>query len=100
MRFCLIRSRLSRPRTVFTILLLGAGVARGQNQPSALRSDLDQAIQLALAHNHALRAARTQIQQSRAEDMTASLPAEPRAHLLRAVPAYLQLDRLYHQLPA
>jgi len=77
MRFCLIRSRLSRPRTVFTILLLGAGVARGQNQPPALRIDLDQAIQLALAHNHALRAARTQIQQSRAEEITASLRPNP-----------------------
>src|SRR5436309_2663403 len=77
MRFCLIRSRLSRPRTIFTILLLGAGVARGQNQPPALRIDLDQAIQLALAHNHALRAARTQIQQSRAEEITASLRPNP-----------------------
>ena len=77
MRFCLIRSRLSRPRTVFTILLLGAGAARGQNQPPALRVDLDQAIQLALAHNHALRAARTQIQQSRAEEITASLRPNP-----------------------
>jgi len=76
MRFCLIRSRLSGPRTVVTILLLGAAV-RGQNQPPALRVDLDQAIQLALAHNHALRAARTQIQQSRAEEITASLRPNP-----------------------
>src|SRR5437899_2500894 len=54
MCFGLIRCRFSRPRTVvFTILLLGAAV-RGQNQPPALRVDLDQAIQLALAHNHAL----------------------------------------------
>jgi len=57
-------------------LLLGAAV-RGQNQPPALRVDLDQAIQLALAHNHALRAARTQIQQSRAEEITASLRPNP-----------------------
>ena len=77
MRFCLIRSRLSGPRTVVTILLLGAAAGRGQNQPPALRIDLDQAIQLALAHNHALRAARTQIQQSRAEEITASLRPNP-----------------------
>ena len=77
MCFGLIRCRSSRPRTVvFTILLLGAAV-RGQNQPPALRVDLDQAIQLALAHNHALRAARTQIQQSRAEEITASLRPNP-----------------------
>lgn len=42
-----------------------------------MKIDLDQAVQLALAHNHALKAARTQIQQSQADEITASLRPNP-----------------------
>jgi outer membrane protein, heavy metal efflux system len=42
-----------------------------------LRISLDQAIQLALQHNHALLAARTTIQQSEAEEITANLRPNP-----------------------
>jgi outer membrane protein, heavy metal efflux system len=42
-----------------------------------MRIDLDQAIHLALEHNHALKAARTQIQQSRAEEITAAIRPNP-----------------------
>ena len=38
---------------------------------------LDQAIQMALQHNHALQAARTTIQQSQAEEITANLRPNP-----------------------
>jgi outer membrane protein, heavy metal efflux system len=38
---------------------------------------LDQAIQLALEHNHALRATRTQIQQNQAQEVTASIRPNP-----------------------
>lgn len=42
-----------------------------------MKVDLEQAIQLALAHNHALKAARTQIQQSQAEEITAAIRPNP-----------------------
>lgn len=41
------------------------------------RLDLDQAIQLALAHNHALQAERTLIQQNQAQEITANLRPNP-----------------------
>jgi cobalt-zinc-cadmium efflux system outer membrane protein len=42
-----------------------------------MKVDLEQAIQLALAHNHALKAARTQIQQSQAQEITAAIRPNP-----------------------
>src|ERR1700733_1999719 len=53
-------------------LLVGAG--RGQN---TTRITLDQAIDLALAHNHSLRATRTQILQNQAQEITANLRPNP-----------------------
>ncbi len=50
--------------------------AAAQTQAPAIIS-LDQAIQLALQHNHALQAARTTIQQSQAEEITANLRPNP-----------------------
>lgn len=49
----------------------------GQQAAPATSIDLDQAIQLAIAHNHALKAARTQIEQSRAEEITAAIRPNP-----------------------
>ena len=56
--------------------------ASPQNVPSgqvhgAVRISLDQAIQLALHNNHALKAARTTIQQSEAQEITANLRPNP-----------------------
>ena len=63
---------------VYTVILAISGdVANAQQPPPAVRIDLDQAIQLALEHNHALKAAETQIQQSQAEEVTASLRPNP-----------------------
>lgn len=44
---------------------------------AAVKIDLDQAIQLALQHNHALLAARSQIPQSQAEEITAAIRPNP-----------------------
>ena len=58
----------------------GAPVARAQGAASAqgpLRITLDDAIQMALRHNHNLLAARTTIQQSEAEEITANLRPNP-----------------------
>jgi outer membrane protein, heavy metal efflux system len=63
--------------TCFLAAALTAGGASAQQPAAAVKIDLDQAIQLALAHNHALRAARTQIQQSQADEITASLRPNP-----------------------
>ncbi|HKT24074.1 MAG TPA: TolC family protein [Terriglobales bacterium] len=53
---------------------LGLGEAVGQPES---RITLDQAIQMALEHNHALRATKTQIQQSQAQELTASIRPNP-----------------------
>ena len=50
------------------------GVAQAQ---APVRITLDQAIDLAVAHNHALKAAQTQIQQSQAQEVTAALRPNP-----------------------
>jgi cobalt-zinc-cadmium efflux system outer membrane protein len=50
------------------------GVARAQ---APERITLDQAIDLAIAHNHALKATQTQIQQSQAQEVTAALRPNP-----------------------
>jgi cobalt-zinc-cadmium efflux system outer membrane protein len=63
------------------ILLLGwaatSMVARAQQAAPHSRVDLDQAIQLALTHNHALKAAQSQIPQSQAEEITAAIRPNP-----------------------
>jgi cobalt-zinc-cadmium efflux system outer membrane protein len=50
------------------------GVAHAQ---APLRITLDQAIDLAIAHNHALKATQTQIPQSQAQEVTAALRPNP-----------------------
>jgi outer membrane protein, heavy metal efflux system len=63
--------------------LLGCLVFAMTMTPSAtlaqgpVRISLDEAIQLALQHNHTLLAARTNIQQSQAEEMTANMRPNP-----------------------
>jgi len=57
---------------MFFLLLVGAG--NGQN--TTLIS-LDQAIDLALAHNHAIKATRTLILQNQAQEITANLRPNP-----------------------
>jgi cobalt-zinc-cadmium efflux system outer membrane protein len=55
-------------------VLLFAGMATAQ-APASI--SLDQAIDLAIAHSHTLKAARTQIQQNQAQETTASLRPNP-----------------------
>jgi cobalt-zinc-cadmium efflux system outer membrane protein len=51
--------------------------ALAQNNHASVKITLDEAIQMALAHNHALLAARSTIQQSQAEEITANLRPDP-----------------------
>ncbi len=60
--------RIFAPAAMFFLLL--AGAASGQN--STLIS-LDQAIDLALVHNHSIKATRTLILQNQAQEITANL---------------------------
>src|SRR6202166_3127556 len=64
--------RIFAPAAMFFLLLVGAG--SGQN--TTLIS-LDQAIDLALAHNHTLKATRTLIFQNQAQEITANLRPNP-----------------------
>jgi cobalt-zinc-cadmium efflux system outer membrane protein len=54
-----------------------AGSAFGQAAPPPAKITLDDAIRLALAHNHTLLAARTTIQQNQAAEITANLRPNP-----------------------
>lgn len=74
----LTRNRII-PIVVSLSVLLGqsAGAAGGQQTGSGVKIDLEQAIQLAIAHNHALKATRTLIQQSQAQEITAAIRPNP-----------------------
>lgn len=64
--------RLSTPWILFLFLVRAAFA-----QPPAPRITLEQAIQFALAHNHALEAARSTIMQNQAQEITANLRPNP-----------------------
>src|ERR1700690_3384226 len=68
-------SRLSyRTCATAAMFLLLVGAAGGQ---TTTRITLDQAIDLALTHNHSLQATRTQILQNQAQEITANLRPNP-----------------------
>ena len=79
------RARTLRPLIVLGVLGLfaplraagqaGAQAAPPQNLPA--RVTLDEAIDLALKHNHSLQAARTTILQNQAQEITANLRPNP-----------------------
>ena len=58
------------------LLTLALGTAQSWAQP-ATRITLDQAIQMALDHNHALSATRTLILQNKAQEITAAIRPNP-----------------------
>lgn len=70
----LMRFRLFRRFGPWVTLFLLLGAGRSQN--STLIS-LDQAINLALAHNHSIKASRTLILQNQAQEITANLRPNP-----------------------
>ena len=79
----LLYSRPGRPRVsimfaLACLVLTGwVGVARGQQSAPTVKIDLQRAIHLALEHNHALLATKTQVTQSKANEVTASLKPNP-----------------------
>jgi cobalt-zinc-cadmium efflux system outer membrane protein len=71
------RSRRKFCASAGTLLLALLPAAAQGPVPPSVKIDLEQAIQLALAHNHNLKAARSTIDQSRAQEITASLRPNP-----------------------
>jgi outer membrane protein, heavy metal efflux system len=79
------RARALGPLVICGVLVLfPAGPAAGQagapaapQNPAPARVTLDQAIDLALKHNHSLQAARTMILQNQAQEITANLRPNP-----------------------
>src|ERR1700681_3424723 len=76
--------------------LMFAMLPRAALAQGPVRITLDEAIQLALQHNHNLLAARTTIQQSQAAEMTANMRPNP---TLFADWEYLPLGAPSHQNP-
>ncbi len=77
-----MRSRAKRRGLLSAAIFLlgwtaGSMAASAQQAPRLSRVDLDQAIQLAIKHNHALKAAENTIQQSEAEEITAAIRPNP-----------------------
>src|SRR5579871_1989553 len=70
-----MRSRLLLKFAATALLFPLAGSTAAGQGPALI--SLDQAIDLALAHNHALRATRTQILQNQAQEITANLRPNP-----------------------
>ena len=63
--------------SVVTCCLLWSIAARADAASGATKITLEQAIQIALQRNHELRATRTTIEQSQADELTASLRPNP-----------------------
>ncbi|HZT71414.1 MAG TPA: TolC family protein [Terriglobia bacterium] len=73
-----VKSGLLTLFAISVLLIAGGSVSLdGQPPPPAVHIDLQQAIHLALEHNHALLAARTQVTQSKANEITASIRPNP-----------------------
>lgn len=68
---------VSRSLVLLFALLGATALALGQSTGSPVRITLDEAVQFALAHNHALQAARSAIVQSQDEETTANLRPNP-----------------------
>jgi cobalt-zinc-cadmium efflux system outer membrane protein len=69
-------SRILRPLFCSSLAFLFL-LAKASSGQTASRITLDQAVDLALAHNHALKASRTMILQNEAQEITANLRPNP-----------------------
>ena len=100
----------SRARTAWPLIVLGilglfaparaaaqAGAQAAPQTPPA-RVTLDQAIDMALKHNHSLQAARTMILQNQAQEITANLRPNPTLSRRYAVSAVLFTQATYERL--
>ena len=72
-----MKTRIAGSASVALACVLFAGPVRGQTTPEPVRITLDDAVRMALQHNHNLMATRTAIEQSRAQEITAGLRPNP-----------------------
>ena len=92
----LMRSRYLRLFTsAATFFLMLSGTCVGQN---TTHISLDQAIDLALTHNHSIQATRTLILQNQAQEITANLPPQSDFRSRCAVRSNLQSAEFFHGL--
>jgi cobalt-zinc-cadmium efflux system outer membrane protein len=68
---------MARAAFLLSAALISAPIAHAQQPGPAVRISLDQAIGMALQHNHALEAARSTINQNLAQEITANLRPNP-----------------------
>ncbi len=68
---------MRQQRYVVKAVLISSVLVGAASAQAPVRITLDQAIDLAIAHNHTLKATQTQIQQSQAQEVTASLRPNP-----------------------
>jgi cobalt-zinc-cadmium efflux system outer membrane protein len=68
---------MRQQKSVVTLVLIVSVLVGAASAQAPVRITLDQAIDLAISHNHALKATQTQIQQSQAQELTASLRPNP-----------------------
>ena len=73
----LVHMRRSRNVSLTSVLFVCLTAPSAFGQASSRRITLDEAIQMAIQHNHNLLAARTTIQQSEAQEITANLRPNP-----------------------
>lgn len=76
-RRCVFNSGNTRAILAGCFWALFSHLAHGQEPQAPVTITLDQAIQMALEHNHNLLAARTTVQQSEAQEITANLRPNP-----------------------
>ena len=72
-----MKARITGGMSVALACLLFAAPGRGEGPAEPVRVTLDEAIRMALRHNHNLMATRTAIEQSRAQETTAGLRPNP-----------------------
>src|SRR5215471_10964161 len=70
-------STMPQRNYVAVAILIGIALGGMAHAQAPVRITLEQAIDLAISHNHALKAAKLQIQQGQAQEVTASLRPNP-----------------------
>lgn len=71
------KGNMQQQKHAITAVLVLFAMLGGAHAQAPVHITLDQAIDLAIAHNHALKATQTQIQQNQAQEVTAALRPNP-----------------------
>ncbi len=69
--------KIAATATILVSWLIAVSSARAQQSHPVARIDLEQAVELAIKHNHALKAAENTVDQSEAQEITAAIRPNP-----------------------